>query len=95
MNRGIDNPYDWQRPDGKNLGEAFAETAKERKALAERLMPRELTGEAAGPAHWLQRKQNGYAVLVCSACEKQKEGNARTAYCPNCGRPMAGEEEQG
>ena len=49
----------------------------------------------AEPAHWLRRKQNGYAVLVCSACEKQKEGNARTAYCPNCGRPMAGEEEQG
>lgn len=51
--------------------------------------------EEPEPARWLNRKRNGYAVLVCSACEKQKEGYSRTAYCPNCGRPMTGEGEQG
>lgn len=52
----------------------------------------EMKAEVQEPAHWLQRKQNGYAVLVCSACEKQKEGNARTAYCPNCGRPITNDK---
>lgn len=51
--------------------------------------------EEPEPARWLHRKRNGYAVLVCSACEKQKEGYTRTAYCPNCGRPMTGGEAQG
>lgn len=46
------------------------------------------------PARWLHRKRNGYAVLVCSACEREKEGYTRTAYCPHCGRPMTGEGEQ-
>lgn len=50
--------------------------------------------EEPEPARWLHRKRNGYAVLVCSACEKQKEGYTRTAYCPHCGRPMTGEGEQ-
>ncbi len=45
-------------------------------------------GRMSEPARWLQRKRNGYTVLMCSACEKQKEGNARTEYCPNCGARM-------
>ena len=49
---------------------------------------------AVEQARWLQRKRNGYAVLVCSACEKQKEGCTRTPFCPNCGRPMTGGEAQ-
>ena len=51
--------------------------------------------EEPEPARWLQRKRNGYAVLVCSNCEREKEGYSRTAYCPNCGRPMTGGEAQG
>ena len=51
--------------------------------------------EEPEPARWLHRKRNGYAVLVCSACEKQKEGYTHTAYCPNCGRPVTGGEAQG
>ena len=50
-----------------------------------------LPGEEPEPARWLQRKRNGYAVLVCSACEREKEGYVRTAYCPHCGRPMTEE----
>ena len=50
--------------------------------------------EEPEPARWLHCKRNGYAVLVCSNCEKQKEGYTRTAYCPNCGRPMTGGEGQ-
>lgn len=59
------------------------------------LQQRRAKGRAPEPARWLQRKKNGYAVLVCSACEKQKEGYVRTAYCPNCGRPMTEEYEGG
>ena len=43
-------------------------------------------------ARWLQRKRNGYAVLVCSDCEKEKEGYTRTAFCPNCGARMDAED---
>lgn len=42
-------------------------------------------------ARWLQRKRNGYAVLVCSNCEKEKEGYTRTPFCPHCGRRMTEE----
>ena len=44
-----------------------------------------------GQAHWLHRKRNGYAVLVCSNCGKEKEGYTCTAYCPTCGRRMTEE----
>lgn len=39
---------------------------------------------------WLNRKRNGYAVLVCSECEREKEGYTRTAYCPHCCARMDG-----
>ena len=42
-------------------------------------------------ARWLHRKRNGYAVLVCSNCGKEKEGYTCTAYCPSCGRRMTEE----
>lgn len=54
-----------------------------------------LCGRCEEPARWLHRKRNGYAVLVCSNCGKEKEGYTRTAYCPTCGRPMDREEAQG
>ena len=53
------------------------------------------TPRPSEPARWLSRKRNGYAVLVCSACEALKEGYTHTAYCPHCGRPMTGGEAQG
>lgn len=45
-------------------------------------------------SRWLNRKRNGYAVLVCSECEREKEGYTRTAYCPHCGVKMDGGAEK-
>ena len=49
-----------------------------------------IEAEPVRHGRWLNRKRNGYAVLVCSECEREKEGYTRTAYCPHCGARMDG-----
>lgn len=50
-----------------------------------------IESEPVRHGRWLNRKRNGYAVLVCSECEREKEGYTRTAYCPHCGVKMDGD----
>lgn len=54
-----------------------------------------IEAEPVRHGRWLNRKRNGYAVLVCSECEREKEGYTRTAYCPHCGMKMNGGAENG
>ena len=49
-----------------------------------------IEAEPVRHGRWLNRKRNGYAVLVCSECEREKEGYTRTEYCPHCGARMDG-----
>ena len=53
-----------------------------------------IEAEPVRHGRWLNRKRNGYAVLVCSECEREKEGYTRTAYCPHCGVKMDGGAEK-
>ena len=67
------------------------------KCMADRAIETQGTIEAEPVRHgrWLNRKRNGYAVLVCSECEREKEVYTRTAYCPKCGARMDGGAENG